>query len=224
MVGTLTHAAPLQTHDMHNELTSLPLSTCRQQLERSESLRVAGQRALAELKAEFEALTGELVAEGQLSGGDAAAAVAHAASVAADQQQRGPSGELGQHADKQVSILLDHTIRLQEAAPWVYAAFDLMPLCQCCRLTSSQRQGSGNAEQSRGHSADGAARAVSHLHMHEWYYYLVHGRMLAQQHLEPSDQHKRVDDLRIEWRSFADESVLRRLEQCLDKVEGSKPG
>ena len=46
----------------------------RQQLERSESLRVAGQRALAELKSEFEALTGELVAEGQLSGGDAAAA------------------------------------------------------------------------------------------------------------------------------------------------------
>jgi hypothetical protein len=128
VVGTLTHAAPLQTHDMHNELTSLPWFTCRQQLERSESLRVAGQRALAELKAEFEALTGELVAEGQLSGGDAAAAVAHAASVAADQQQRGPSGDLHQHAGEG-SIPLDHTLSLQQAAPWVYPAAIHMSLC-----------------------------------------------------------------------------------------------
>ena len=51
-----------------------------------------------------------------------------------------------------------------------------------------------------------------------------HAWMLAQQHLRPSGQHKRVDDLRVELRRFADESVLRRLEQCLDKVEGSKPG
>lgn len=49
---------------------------------------MAGQRALAELKSEFEALTGELVAEGQLSGGDAAAAAAHAASAAVQHQQQ----------------------------------------------------------------------------------------------------------------------------------------
>ena len=80
---------------MHSKLTSSYLLFCRQQLERSESLRVAGQRALAELKAEFEALTGELVAEGQLSGGEAAATAAHAASAAADQRHRGPSGTQG---------------------------------------------------------------------------------------------------------------------------------
>jgi hypothetical protein len=32
------------------------------------------------------------------------------------------------------------------------------------------------------------------------------------------------DDLRVELHRFSDESVLRRLELCLDKVEGSKPG
>ena len=105
----LLRAAVLQTHQMHIDKMSLLLLICRQQLERSESLRVAGQRALAELKAEFEALTGELVAEGQLSGGDAAAAVAHPASLAADQQQRGPSGELGQHAGR---VLFRWIIRL----------------------------------------------------------------------------------------------------------------
>jgi hypothetical protein len=105
-VWTLSRAAPLHTHRVQDGLTPLLLLVRRQQLERSESLRVAGQRALAELKAEFEALTGELVAEGQLSGGDAAAAVAHAASVAADQQQRGSSGSLRQHAGEQGAVPL----------------------------------------------------------------------------------------------------------------------
>lgn len=38
----------------------------RQQLEHSEGLRVQGQAALAELKREFEVLTSELLAEGQV--------------------------------------------------------------------------------------------------------------------------------------------------------------
>lgn len=55
----------------------------RQQLERSEGLRVQGQRALAELKAEFEALTSELMAEGQLDAGAASQAAAAAAQARA---------------------------------------------------------------------------------------------------------------------------------------------
>ena len=156
---------------MHIDKMSLLLLICRQQLERSESLRVAGQRALAELKAEFEALTGELVAEGQLSGGDAAAAVAHAASVAADQQQRGPSGELGQRAGR---VPFRWIIRLACRRERLKCA-QLPIRCHfvnLCRLASSRRHGSGNAEQSRGHSADGAARAVSHVHVQQRYHHI----------------------------------------------------
>lgn len=187
----------------------------RQQLVRSKSLRVAGQRALAELKAEFEALTCELVAEGQLSGG----AAAHAASAAVQQQQRPLPGA---HATPARSC--------HRSTPSAAIGQWGIPYCQHCAFYAAGPPRAGSAAAVMLASPDGARLTAL---LERWVVQTLRG-MAASEHpvLDMfSDQYEKWSDFPILQflklphllpRRFTDDSVLSRLEQCLDKVAANK--